>query len=244
MHRVQVFNSKAFSGVIFLTLSGLLMLASLAHAGSDQIKDSVLDYVVSAYSSQISQFQRQRLNVSFETVLGDIDKDDCAPGLDIKPESELPLGRENIAVSCLQDQGGWKIYVPITVSYFLPVVTLKTTVARNTRLTEAMLDMVDMDIGELHRGYYTDINEVLGQRAVRHLLPGTILNNKIIEAPVLVERGDIVVILASNNVIQVRMTGIALSDGRKGKQIRVRNEKSDKIIRAEVVAEGVVQVIF
>ncbi|WP_428242214.1 flagellar basal body P-ring formation chaperone FlgA [Gynuella sp.] len=244
MHRVQVFNRKAFSGVCFLTLSGLMLLASLASAANRQIEDSVLKYVVDAYSTRINKFQRDRLTISFETVLGDIDKDYCNSGLSIKPESDLPLGRENIAVSCIEPSGGWKIYVPITVSYFLPVATLKTAVSRNTRLTADMVEMADMDIGGLYRGYYTDLDNVVGQKAVRHLQPGTVLNNKLIEPPVLVERGDAVVIVARSSVIQVRMTGIALSAGSKGKQIRVRNERSHKVIKAEVIGEGLVRVVF
>ncbi|WP_121363151.1 flagellar basal body P-ring formation chaperone FlgA, partial [Pseudomonas aeruginosa] len=54
--------------------------------------------------------------------------------------------------------------------------------------------------------------------------------------------GDQVVILARTATINVKMPGEALSDGAPGQQIRVRNLRSQRIIKARVIEPGTVEV--
>ena len=55
-------------------------------------------------------------------------------------------------------------------------------------------------------------------------------------------KGDQVVIRAKTNAINVFMPGEALSDGVPGEQIRVRNLRSQRIVRARVVEPGTAEV--
>ena len=51
-------------------------------------------------------------------------------------------------------------------------------------------------------------------------------------------------IIASKGSMSVKMPGEALSDGHEGRQIRVKNSRSERIIRATVVGPGEVLVHF
>jgi flagella basal body P-ring formation protein FlgA len=57
-----------------------------------------------------------------------------------------------------------------------------------------------------------------------------------------IRKGDQVVITARSGTVSVRMPGEALSDGVIGKQISVRNQRSNRVIRARVVGPGQVEV--
>src|SRR5690606_20873548 len=64
------------------------------------------------------------------------------------------------------------------------------------------------------------------------------------EAPLLVERGDNVVIRVAQGGIQASMRGVALQSGSLGEGILVRNLSSDKEITAWVVENGIVESRF
>ena len=58
----------------------------------------------------------------------------------------------------------------------------------------------------------------------------------------LVKRGDIVTILAEIKGLTVRVNGNALTDGHRGDEIRVKNQRSKRILQAEVIGPGTVRV--
>ena len=76
---------------------------------------------------------------------------------------------------------------------------------------------------------------------MRPLRPGQVLQKRLLAAPVLVKRGEVVVIEARSGPIQVTASGEALEPGRQGDVVRVRNVNTGKIIRARVVDTGTVQ---
>jgi len=64
-----------------------------------------------------------------------------------------------------------------------------------------------------------------------------------LEAPVVIKRGDQTVIAAGNANFSVRMTGKALQDGAVGEQIRVQNLASKRTIHGDVQADGTIAVM-
>lgn len=84
------------------------------------------------------------------------------------------------------------------------------------------------------------IDEVVGQASLRPLRPGQVLQKRMLASPVLVKRGDAVVIEARSGPVQVSASGEALEPGRQGDVVRVRNVNTGKVIRARVVEAGTV----
>jgi len=62
-----------------------------------------------------------------------------------------------------------------------------------------------------------------------------------LKAAQLIAAGEQVQILSQSGSIRVQMSGEALSGGSLGQQIRVRNLTSGRVLRARVVAPGLVQ---
>ncbi len=60
--------------------------------------------------------------------------------------------------------------------------------------------------------------------------------------PILIKRGDAVTITAEGDGLSVKMPGVAMSDGRRGEQIRIKNNNSAKIVDAQVTEPGEVAV--
>lgn len=63
-----------------------------------------------------------------------------------------------------------------------------------------------------------------------------------LEQAEVVRKGDQVVITARSGTLSVRMPGEALSNGGLNEQIRVKNLNSQRVIKAQVMAPGQVEV--
>jgi len=61
-----------------------------------------------------------------------------------------------------------------------------------------------------------------------------------LDAPIAVNKGDEVRIRSGQGLIAVSMNGTALGSGMPGEQIPVRNVQSDRVVKAWIVAPGLV----
>lgn len=62
-------------------------------------------------------------------------------------------------------------------------------------------------------------------------------------APIVVKRGDAVVMTAREDGIEVSMAGEALDAGARGAVVRVKNSASGQVVRMRVLGAGAVQPI-
>lgn len=151
--------------------------------------------------------------------------------------------RLNLQVSCTSGNG-WSIYVPVDVAVFQPVVIAARPLARGDTLQPGDLELVERDVTRLTGQYLTDLAEATGMSVRRPVGQGAAVVGEALEPPLLIKRGEGVVIQAADQAIAVRMAGTAMVDGRRGQQIRVRNSSSGKIVTARVLAPGLVEVML
>ncbi len=159
----------------------------------------------------------------------------------IAPNSKMRGGKITLKAECRLPHP-WKIYLTVEVDRMHPVVFTTASIARNRMLTVADLELKLTNIDKLNFGYFTSVDEAEGMIARRLLTPGKALSPNQVLPPKLINKGDSVLIEASNPQINVKMPGLAMSDGRRGQQISVKNRQSNRIVRAEVVANGIVRV--
>ena len=62
-----------------------------------------------------------------------------------------------------------------------------------------------------------------------------------LDSPVMVERGQRVLMIADQDGVEARTMGIASKKGRKGEMIKVKNESSEREVTAIVSEMGVVR---
>ncbi|WP_073264275.1 flagellar basal body P-ring formation chaperone FlgA [Pseudomonas punonensis] len=152
-----------------------------------------------------------------------------------------PVGRVTMRVRC-DGAAPWTVFVPGQVRLYREVVTVVHPVKREGVLGESDLALAERDVGLLNQGYMTDMEQAVGRKTTRPLLPDQVLSPTFIRQAEVIRRGDQVVISARSGGINVRMPGEALSDGTVGKQISVRNLGSQRVVRARVIGPGQVEV--
>lgn len=92
--------------------------------------------------------------------------------------------------------------------------------------------------------YVKDILEVKGLVPHRYIRAGQPIAINYFQQPVAVEMGTPVKIIVRRNGLQASAKGIAMSRGRIGQVIKVKNEASQKILSAKVIDSQTVEVVF
>ncbi len=81
----------------------------------------------------------------------------------------------------------------------------------------------------------------LGQTSRRSLRAGEVLRASQLSSPMMVKRGDQVLMVARHEGIEVSMAGEALDAGARGAVVRVRNTASGQVVRMRVAGAGTVE---
>ena len=94
------------------------------------------------------------------------------------------------------------------------------------------------------RQYATNLDEVIGKRAIRPLGAHASISLSALGQPFLVRKGDRVTIEAKRKGLLVQTIGMTKAVGQVGQMVTVTNQDSGKDLRAKVVGPGLVRVEF
>ena len=157
------------------------------------------------------------------------------------PPGRQTSGKTTVGVRC-DGNTPWTIYVPAQVGIMQHIVIANRNIPKGTPLSAADLRLAERDTTRLHRGYITDITQVIGKTVTRMVRQNSPLTPNRISSPVAVKRGAKVTILSDSGAIQVRMKGTAISSGAIGERIKVKNSRSNRQIDALIVSPTLVRV--
>lgn len=158
----------------------------------------------------------------------------------LPPGGQL-LGNTTIGIRCSGSKP-WTIYVPASVKAMRKVVITTRPILRNSAISEGDIRLEERDVTAGSDTYIFDPEHVLGKLAKRALSGSTSLTPSMLSEPVLVRRGQQVIILAQGAGIEVRMAGTALMDGTEGQIIRAKNKRSKRTVEGRVIQPGVIKV--
>ena len=115
--------------------------------------------------------------------------------------------------------------------------------------TDELIDMGDLKtiglrVHQLNHPFMTDPAEVIGKSASRPLPPDTPLRPAFVKPPLVVKKGDRVLIEARRGGLSIRAYGVTKASGQVGQTVMVANLDSGRELRAKVVAPSLVEVEF
>ncbi|NOU50759.1 flagellar basal body P-ring formation protein FlgA [Pseudoalteromonas sp. JBTF-M23] len=155
----------------------------------------------------------------------------CETPLDISTNASAPFNRQvTVQLKC-EDLSGWTQYVHIRIEELFPVIVSTEMISKGELLTEQHLRLEYRPKHFVRASYIDDINLLIGSRSKRVLREGMPVGMHQI---CMVCKGDIVSIYAKTQTLTIKTQGIALQDGNIGEQIRVKNQKSGKIVSGRV----------
>ena len=154
-----------------------------------------------------------------------------------------PLNQANLtALATCNDEKPWKLYISLTFNVFGEVVYAANTLPRGHTITMNDLQVKEEVINKHYYASFSQKSDVVGMITKRSIRQGSSIQANLLQAPKLIKRGDDVVIVASTQSILIKMRGTAMEDGELGEQITVKNNQSERIIKAKVYESGLVNV--
>src|SRR5471032_179378 len=152
-----------------------------------------------------------------------------------------PIGRVTVKVRC-EGASPWTVFVPAQVKLFRDVVVVTRPLKRTGIIGYDDVAMRERDISLITESYLTSVDQAIGQKLTRPMVADQVITLVHLEQAEVVRKGDQVVISASSGGLNVKMPGEALSNGGMSEQIRVKNLNSNRVIKAQVMAPGQVEV--
>jgi flagella basal body P-ring formation protein FlgA len=163
----------------------------------------------------------------------------CTQNVSVETVDARSSQRMRFLVRC-NDVPGWRYEYLVRARVTAMVAIASAPVASNEALTDAQVTIERRDISNI-ADPISNPAEIVGQISRRMLRAGDILRSGQLSTPVLVKRGDAVMMVARRDGIEVSTAGEALDAGGAGASVRVKNASSGQIVRMRVSGPGTVE---
>ncbi len=130
------------------------------------------------------------------------------------------------------------------VDVFEAVVCTARNLKKGEIIEEDDLYLARRNISHLSPNILTDMMKAVGLIVKHNLRKDTPLKEWMLERSPVLDRGDMVTILAEKGNLRVTVSGMVLERGYSGELVRVRNAMSKKEVYARVVDNSTVEVDF
>jgi flagellar basal body P-ring formation protein FlgA len=154
-----------------------------------------------------------------------------------------PKGRVTAEVRC-DGSRPWNLYVPVQILGSQAILVAARSLARDTVLAPADVRLAQASAGMPGYGALSDPGQVTGKRLRRNIEEGTPVTAALLDAPVLIRRGQQVTLEAAGGGLSVKMAGVARTDGSFGDIIEVENGGSGRVVQAVVRSAKSVEVLL
>lgn len=170
--------------------------------------------------------------------------DDCPAPLDARLASQTRLpGRAVVRVSC-PVAPGWSVHLPVQVEAAGNVLVAARPLPRGHRIEATDLQRQPAQLGTLGGQYLLSDSAAVGQALKLSVRAGERLTPAMLQAPVLVRRGDPVMLQVRSDGFVIRSAGTAMGNGAAGERVSVQNPGTRRVVRGTVTGEGQVTVEF
>jgi len=146
-----------------------------------------------------------------------------------------------VAVRC-EGAARWTVYISVSVDSEFSVLVATHALARDAELSAADFELLPRHLPGLSSDYVTRPAAIAGQRLRKSIAGGEALSLEALTPSNAIHRGQQVTLIAGTGGFQVRMSAVALADGRIADRIRVQNLSSQRVVEGIVRSDSVVEV--
>jgi flagella basal body P-ring formation protein FlgA len=153
-----------------------------------------------------------------------------------------PVGNVILPIEVSAGETRKKIFVRAKIEVFKNIVVAARQIKRAEIISADDLALEERDITMLPHQYYEDVRLVANTEAKTTIPKNSTIFEWMVKEIPLVKRGDEVAIFVSSPDLLVKTKGVALEDGYRGQEIKVKRENSKKTLEGVLVAPGEVEV--
>ncbi len=227
-----------------MVLAGVFCAAVLPFpargATATQSAEAIRAAIAAAVQPRLGVYKNATAEVSIGAV-------DPRLQLPLCPAPEVALPAVNTAVMTAKvecHEPAWTIYVPLRLHAWVDAVVAAVNLAPNSKLAADALTRGRVDMFATNGGLLINERDAEGKILRVGLSAGAPVLSPFLEFPIVVHRGQRVLLTLTANTMTIRAPALALEDGRIGESIEVENPDSQKTMRATVLSDGSVEMKF
>ncbi|MFT3907064.1 MAG: flagellar basal body P-ring formation chaperone FlgA [Steroidobacteraceae bacterium] len=149
--------------------------------------------------------------------------------------------RTLVSVTCTAPSR-WNIFVSVAINSEPLVLRATRTLARGEALQGADFEATRVRVSGLSDEYVTDVSQLTDRVLRRPVASGEALALDALSPRKLIHRGEQLTLIARVGGVEVRTTGVALSDGEQDQRIRVQNQSTQRVVEGIVKTVNLVEV--
>lgn len=135
-------------------------------------------------------------------------------------------------------------YVPFRAISKTKIFVLTHSGKKNDVLRPESITAKETVLNDKKPAYPSKLEDIVGRTLKKDVTAGTVITYSMLDDPVVIQKGEIVNVVAENKKLMVKTKGKAMEKGKVGDSIRVRNVHSDKEIFGTVVDDNTILVKF
>lgn len=135
------------------------------------------------------------------------------------------------------------MYLPVDVMVTETVLIAARTLPNGHVVGADDVRIEERDVSGMVGGYLSSAEELVGQRLKHQLMAGRVITPAMLQADLMIRRGQSVTILVRNDALNIRMSGKALTDGAANQRIKVENVTSKRVVEGLVRSPEHVEVL-
>ncbi len=203
-----------------------------------EIENRVVQFV----KSNIQENENIEVEIKLRALDSRLKLTQCSMPVEVyMPHNSRVNSRFSVGVRC-QSGKPWKIYIPVTVAKYAQVYVSTAPLSKGDVLQAEDLRLLRTDISKLRTRPITDANQLIGMLVKRSIPTGSAFTSRHLTHRSVINKGDLVDIVATMSGLNIRMTGNAMSSGGKGQRIRVKNSSSKKTVEGIIIDSNTVQI--
>ncbi|RQW63989.1 flagellar basal body P-ring formation chaperone FlgA [Vibrio viridaestus] len=237
----SITKCRAFCKLLYSFIALLLFFFSLnAQSATDQQLEQIQKLAESYVVENFTPPSGGTISANAATLDNRLQVSDCPTGLSAFSSSKNgSASNVTVLIECKSEN--WKVYVPVRLKVTVPAVVATLPLSRGQIITQQDVSLSMVDLLRFRQQGFSSIQQVVGSKTKRNIAVADIIDGNDI---CVVCRNESVTIKAIKNGLAITTQGTALTDGSWGEQIRVKNDKSNRIIDARVSGISEVTVRF
>lgn len=229
--------------LVYLLILGAALFGGSASAQSPSLREVVEQYVLEQVIAE-HPGARESIDIQVSNLDARPGLSPCDGKLHTATQARRPLtGNITVRLAC-RGSSPWAVYVPVTIQRRTDVAVATRNLPRGTILTEEDIEFINMTAPQAGLGYIEDASLALGMSLKRPLRSGEPVRHSHLANAKVIAKGDKVMLEANHAGISVVTAGTALAAGEIGEQISVKNNSSNRVVDAVIMAPGRARVMF
>jgi flagellar basal body P-ring formation protein FlgA len=137
-----------------------------------------------------------------------------------------------------------RVFATLETELLANVVIVRRPLKRNHTIRDIDIKLVRMNMAGVPSNCMVNPDDVLGKKTKRAVDAGDVLSSDLLFMPAILDRNDVVLMIAESDNFKITAMGMSQEKGQKGDRIKVMNLDSDKAVYARVIDEKTVAVDF